>query len=415
MTDMWWGASIHASDGASLEEQVELAARLGVGTVRLGIDWPRLQPEGHGELTGEVVAQYRSVLRHARTVGMRTVLGWSGALPAALAQAGGWGNRQTPDAFAAVAGELAAALGSDVDLWVTLERPWERVFRRHDRAGSGEAGAVFAAAHHLSLGHGLASQAIRSVLGPEVAIAVDLDLHVVHARDPESAGDLEAVGRVVGLGNHLFLGPLLEGSYPMGLLSQTREFTDWNFIRPGDLVAIRQRIDALVVSYGAVHTVASAPGARPGTPWSALHDVEFLAPPPPHTASGQPIAPAALGELVGALDNTNPGLPLVVRIESAVFTDELNSEGRVHDAARVSYLHDHITELVAAREAGVSVAGLLVPLTGRAGIVHESAGGRSMAKDSGRWYAALTAAGGEVPDAAMAWTLPDLPASGPVG
>src|SRR5699024_10233432 len=110
MTDMWWGASIHASDEASLEEQVGLAARLGVGTVRLGIDWPRLQPGGHGELSGEVVAHYRGGLRRARTLGMRTIVGWSGALPVALAEAGGWGNRQTPDAFAAVAGELAAAL-----------------------------------------------------------------------------------------------------------------------------------------------------------------------------------------------------------------------------------------------------------------------------------------------------------------
>lgn len=408
MSDMWCGVSLPAVTGddavTALLEDVALAAELGMGQVVLPLEWARLQPAGQGELAREVVADYRKVLRRVRRAGMGAIAALGGSLPPALDERGGWSQRETAESFAAFAGAVAKEFGRRVSVWLTLQEPWRQAFQPADLTEPGEA---FARAHHLSLGHGLASQAIRRVV-PNARIAVGLDLHVVHPHDPESSNDLDAVARTVSVANHVFLGPLLEGSYPVALLRETAHVTNWDFVRPGDVVRIRQRIDVIFLHHGAVHAVSAAPGATAPAPWHGLREVAFHPLPPPHTATGAAIAPDTLGELLEALDNTNPDLPMVVVSNAAVFADELTADNRVHDAARVSYLHDHIAEIRKTRTAGVRVGGHVVPLVGAAGIIHQ-AGERRIPKDSARWYAAL-ARHGELPDPTSAWTLPPVAA-----
>src|SRR5262245_40592210 len=78
-----------------------LLASLGVTGYRLTVSWPRLQPDGRGELSTEAVASYRSLLSGLRARGVEPyVTLYDRDLPAALEERGGWVVRDTAHRFA---------------------------------------------------------------------------------------------------------------------------------------------------------------------------------------------------------------------------------------------------------------------------------------------------------------------------
>ncbi|PYG00502.1 beta-glucosidase [Georgenia satyanarayanai] len=417
-------------------EDVALMSRLGVQAYRLSISWPRVQPGGRGPLNPEGVAFYRDLLDELRARGIApvvTLYHWD--LPQELENAGGWPSRETAHAFAEYARLMARELGDRVALWTTLNEPWCTAFLGYASGvhapGRTEPAAALAAAHHLNLAHGLATLAIREELGEDTPVSISLNLHVTHPADPESGPDLEAVAQVDAVGNHVFLGPLMDGSYPTQLLRDTAHVTDWSFVRPGDLTVTRQRLDVLGVNYYSTqlvrrhHGAGTAPradghGAAAASPWVGTEDaVELLPVDPPHTAMGWNIRPEALEELLLALDNAYPDQPLMVTENGAAFDGDVPVDGRVHDTARVAYLHDHVAAVLRAREAGVDLRGYLAwsfvdnfewayGYSKRFGIVHVDLDSqRRTPKDSALWYRELIRTG-RLPGVEEAAALPPL-------
>ena len=415
-------------------EDVALLSALDVQAYRLSVSWSRVQPAGRGPLNPEGVAFYRDLLDELRARGIApvvTLYHWD--LPQELEDAGGWPNRETAYAFAEYARLMARELGDRVALWITVNEPWCAAFLGYASGvhapGRTEPGAALAAAHHLNLAHGLASQAIRSELGEGTPVSVSLNLHVTRPVDPESGADLEAVAQLDAVGNHVFLGPLLDGSYPTRLLRDTAHLTDWSFVRPGDLSTTRQRIDVLGVNYYSTQLArrwtgegpaprADGHGAGP-SPWVGADDVELVAVPPPHTAMGWNIEPEALEELLLALDNAYPDQPLMVTENGAAFDDVVAPDGRVHDTARVAYLHGHVAAVLRAREAGVDLRGYLAwsfldnfewaqGYTKRFGLVRVDYDTLARTpKDSALWFRELIRTG-RLPGVEQAAALPPL-------
>lgn len=417
-------------------EDVALMSRLGVQAYRLSISWPRVQPGGSGSLNPEGVAFYRDLLDELRARGIApvvTLYHWD--LPQELEDAGGWPNRDTAYAFAEYARLMARELGDRVALWTTLNEPWCTAFLGYAAGvhapGRTEPAAALAAAHHLNLAHGLATIAIREELGEDTSVSISLNLHVTHPADPESGPDLEAVAQVDAVGNHVFLGPIMDGSYPTRLLRDTAHVTDWSFVRPGDLTVTRQRLDVLGLNYYSTQLVrryqgggaaprADGHGGASASPWVGTEDdVEFLPVDPPHTAMGWNIRPEGLEELILALDNAYPDQPLMVTENGAAFDGDVPVDGRVHDTARVAYLHSHIAAVLRAREAGVDLRGYLAwsfvdnfewayGYSKRFGIVHVDLDSQQRTpKDSALWYRELIRTGW-LPGVEEAAALPPL-------
>ncbi len=416
-------------------QDVALLSALGVQAYRLSISWPRVPPAGRGPLNPEGVAFYRDLLDELCARGVApvvTLYHWD--LPQELEDAGGWPARDTAYAFAEYARLMARELGDRVALWVTVNEPWCAAFLGYASGvhapGRTEPGAALAAAHHLNLAHGLASQAIRAELGDHTPVSVALNLHVTRPVDPESGADLEAVAQIDAVGNHVFLGPLLDGSYPTRLLRDTAHLTDWSFVRPGDLTTTRQRIDVLGGNDYSTQLArrwtgegpaprADGHGTSAASPWVGVEDVELVAVPPPHTAMGWNIEPQALEELLLALDNAYPDQPLMVTENGAAFDDAVSADGRVHDTARVAYLHGHIAAVLRAREAGVDVRGYLAwsfldnfewaqGYTKRFGLVRVEPDTLARTpKDSALWYRELIRTG-RLPRVEEAAALPPL-------
>ncbi|MFE3324656.1 GH1 family beta-glucosidase [Streptomyces sp. NPDC059176] len=352
-------------------EDVRLMADLGVNAYRFSVSWPRVQPTGRGPAVQRGLDFYRALvddlLQHGITP-VLTLYHWD--LPQELETAGGWPQRETARRFADYARIVAEALGDRVERWTTLNEPWCSAFLGYGSGvhapGRTDPVAALRAAHHLNLGHGLAAQALRSVLPARAHLSVSLNPSAVRARTRSSA-DLDARRRIDALANRIFSGPMLHGAYPEDLLADTAHLTDWSFVRDDDPAVIHHPLDSLGINYYSPSVVSSVPaGDRavtdgPGTvahsPWPGADRVAFHQPPGEVTDMGWTVDPSGLYELLMRHTSDVPGLPLVVTENGAAYPDVPAADGTVHDPDRIRYLHGHLSTVHRAIADGADVRG----------------------------------------------------------
>jgi beta-glucosidase len=245
-------------------EDVDLMAELGLSAYRFSVSWPRVQPTGRGPADRRGLEFYSRLVDRLLDRGIEpwlTLYHWD--LPQALEDAGGWPERDTAGRFADYAALVHGALGDRVHTWTTVNEPWCPAFLGYGSGehapGRQEPAAAVRAGHHLLLGHGLATQVLRTV-GARVALSLNL-----YPVQPSGPADADAARRIDGLQNRFFLDPVLRGAYPADLVADLAPLTDLDFVAPGDLALIGQPLDALGVNYYSRHVVRAGTGVlRPG-------------------------------------------------------------------------------------------------------------------------------------------------------
>jgi beta-glucosidase len=345
-------------------EDVRLMADLGLTAYRFSTAWPRIQPGGRGTVNARGLDFYERLVDELLSYGITpfvTLYHWD--LPQALEDAGGWTNRDTALRFGDYAANVARRLGDRVQFWTTLNEPWCSAYlgysSGHHAPGRKEPAASLAAVHHLNLAHGLAAQALRSTISETAQVSVTLNLCAVRpANDiPE---DREAVRRIDGVANRLFLDPMLRGTYPQDVLSDTAHLTDWSFIRDGDAAIINAPIDTLGVNYYAPLIVAAPDGSPPAsepTEFPGCEDVSFPRVDLPRTVMDWPIDAEGLYALLTRVHREYDGIPMIVTENGTSNDDYVGPTGEVHDPERISYVSDHLDAAARAIEDGVDLRG----------------------------------------------------------
>ena len=106
-------------------DDVALMAELGLDAYRFSVSWPRVLPEGTGQVNEAGLDFYDrlvdELLAHGITPHM-TLYHWD--LPQALEKAGGWPDRSTAAAFADYAAVVTRRLGDRVRHIATLNEPY---------------------------------------------------------------------------------------------------------------------------------------------------------------------------------------------------------------------------------------------------------------------------------------------------
>jgi beta-glucosidase len=159
-------------------------------------------------------------------------------------------------------------------------------------------------------------------------------------------------------------------------------------------------MDFLGVNYYRRHTVTA--GARPGPPVAefpaSLRAWSFPPPGVEVTAMGWPVEPDGLTELLVRLHGDYGPERIIVTENGAAFDDEVNPDGVVEDAERISFLREHLVAARAALQAGVPLAGFFAwslldnfewaeGYSKRFGLVHvDFATQTRTPKESARWY-----------------------------
>ena len=403
-------------------EDVALMASLGLKAYRFSISWPRVQPGGSGPANSKGLDYYRALLDELGEHGIEpTVTLYHWDLPQELQDAGGWAVRDTAQRFTEYAAICAQALGDRVSRWITLNEPQvvaNNGYRHGQHApGLQDAEAAAAATHHLLLGHGLATQALRDLGAGEVGIT--LDLHPIRILGGGRAGDLESARRITeAMVNGIYLEPVLHGRYPQhapaGMLPPPALIAD------GDLETIHQRLDFLGVNYyspiflragNADDLRRDEEAARSGV----AGVVEYRPGELERTTMGWLVDPDGLYEILLEVSKQAPGLPLYITENGRAAEDYVNPQGDVDDIERVKYLHTHLEAAARAIKDGVSLAGYFVwslldnfewawGYQKRFGIVFVDFGTqRRIPKSSAHFYSEVARANA-VPSLPVSWT-----------
>jgi beta-glucosidase len=386
-------------------DDVALMTRLGLPGYRFSVAWPRIQPTGGGPVNHPGLDFYDRLVdelcRHGITP-LATLYHWD--LPQALEDVGGWTNRDTAERFAEYAGVVHGRLGDRVRTWTTLNEPWCAGFLGYAAGihapGRRDPGAAFTATHHLLLGHGMATQALRAAGAQQVSLV--LNTSPVSGLGPGS----EAAAMLVdGLQNRLFLDPVLRGRYPADMLAVMSRFTDLGFLRPGDERTIAQPLDLLGVNYYEPILVRPAADEPANPAYPGTEGIRFVRPDGPQTAMGWTIRPEGLTTILRRISRDYPDVPLIVTENGAAFEDVARN-GRVADPARISYLDGHIHAAYQALRSGVDLRGYLVwslldnfewayGYAKRFGMVYvDYTSQQRLLKDSALWYREVIRRGG---------------------
>jgi beta-glucosidase len=346
-------------------EDIALLKSLGLNAYRFSVSWPRVQPGGSGPVNQKGLDYYRAVLDELAANDITpavTLYHWD--LPQELQDAGGWANRETALRFADYAALVIDAFGDRVRSWITLNEP-QVVAENGYRIGNHAPGltdfvAAAATNHHLLLGHGLASQALRAAGAAEVGIT--LDMHPVLALGKSS--ELEHALRVVDADlNGLYLQPVLRGSYPEDASPDIAPPA--HLILDGDLATIHQPLDFLGINYYTPVYIREGDRDDLRRGESVLRQdvpgvVGYAPPELERTPMGWLVDSDGLYELLLRLHDDAPGLPLYITENGCAAEDYVDPDGNVNDVERISYLHQHLDASARAIKAGVNLAGYYV-------------------------------------------------------
>jgi beta-glucosidase len=375
------GAVINGDDGSlacdhyhRYGSDVALMAALNLQSYRFSTSWARVQPDARAVNSQGLDFYSRLVdeLLGRDIMPWLTLYHWD--LPQTLQDQGGWAKRDTAYRFVEYAQLVHDRLGDRVRVWTTLNEPWCSAFLGYV-AGAHAPGIQdprqgLAAAHHLMLGHGLVVQELRA-RDESLSLGLTLNLTPISPADPDSAVDLEAVRKIDGQTNRIFLDPIFRGAYPSDVLADVAGLGLEEVIADGDLEIISTPIDVLGVNYyqDAVvsgtptgpATATEAPTSRvTGSPFPAVHDVYPVEQDLPRTAMGWVISPDGLRRLLHRVhtDYTGPAATDVYVTENGVaFADRVASDGSVDDQDRVGYLRSHLDAIWQAIAEGVPVRG----------------------------------------------------------
>jgi beta-glucosidase len=334
-------------------EDIALMKELGLDAFRLSIAWPRILPEGRGEVSSAGLDFYDRLVDALLAAGIRpfvTFYHWD--LPQALEDRGGWPARETVDAFSEYVEAVGGRIGDRVSHWITHNEPWVASWLgygwgHHAPGHTSEADAV-AAAHHLLLSHGRAAEILRSA-SPKAEVGITLDLHPVYPASKDEADALAAC-HVDGFHNRWFLDPIFRGSYPEDML----EYFGPNGppVEDGDLAAIRAPIDFLGVNNYSRRLVRADPAGG--------HPISVREPDSQYTDMDWEVYPDGLHDLLLRLRDDYGPRSLYITENGAAFPDVRGHDGRVHDMERRSYLESHIAAVGRAVDAGAPVNGYFV-------------------------------------------------------
>jgi 6-phospho-beta-glucosidase len=353
-------------------EDVELMAEMGLQSYRFSISWPRLLPDGRGEVNEAGVKFYSdlidALLAH-NIVPMITLYHWD--LPQALQNEGGWEARSTAEAFEEYARLCYDRFGSRVKLWATFNETI--VFIGHGYITGSHPPSVkdparaIQACHHVFIAHALAVKAFR-----EKAIHGNIGfVNVLQPHTPltDKQEDRDASALADAIHTHWLYDPVLLGTYPADLLARTQALWGVPRFAPGDDALLRQnRCDFIGLNYYRRETVVASPDEtrqqsnNSGEPGSGGEFgfkglFRFVRNPDGvYTDWDWEIWPQGLTDGIMMIKERYGDLPIYIT-ENGLGAKDPIINGDIVDDPRIEYLRMHITALEKAIDLGADVRG----------------------------------------------------------
>ena len=329
-------------------EDLDLLKALGVDAYRFSASWARVMPEGTGQPNAQGLDFYDRLVDGMLERGLKpalTLYHWD--LPQALADKGGWRNRDIAGWFGDYTRVLCDRIGDRIWSAAPINEPWCVTwlshFLGHHAPGLRDIRATARAMHHVLLAQGTALGVMRSLGMGNLGSVLNMEWVDVADDSPESAA---AAARQDAIYNRFFVEGMLKGAYPAEVLDGLEPH-----LPPGwhdDFPTINAPIDWLGLNYYTRSRIAAAPG-----PWPALRAVPG---PLPKTQMGWEIHPQGLLNFLRRLRDLAPGLPLYVTENGMANADTLR-DGACDDPDRLAFVDAHLFACRQAIAEGVDLRG----------------------------------------------------------
>ncbi|WLR57357.1 GH1 family beta-glucosidase [Mesobacillus subterraneus] len=337
-----------------VDEDVSIMKDLGIDVYRFSVAWPRVFPEGRGEVNEKGLAYYHRLVDALLENGiepMVTLYHWD--LPQALQDQGGWDNRATIDAFVDYAELMFKELSGKVNKWITFNEPWCVSFLsnyegRH-APGNQDLQLAVNVAHHLHVAHGRTVQKFRELgIDGEIGYAPNVTWFEPYS---DREDDVLACRRGNAEMVEWFFDPVFKGSYPGFLVDWFAEKGVQVPIINGDMEVIRQPIDFVGINY-------YTGGVARYKENSGLFDLEPVDMGYEKTDIGWNIYPEGFYKVLTYLTEEYGQVPIYITENGSCYNDEPVG-GRVRDERRIAYLKQHLISLSRSIESGVNIKGYI--------------------------------------------------------
>lgn len=337
-------------------EDVGLMREIGLNSYRFSISWPRILPDGVGEINQKGLDFYDRLvdtLLANKIEPFVTLYHWD--LPYALYKRGGWLNRECADWFAEYTRIVADRLSDRVTKWLTINEPQcaagvSYYEGNHAPGLKLSHREVLEVSHNMLLAHGKSVMALRAAAKskPDIGFAP-----VGVIRVPASEYDVEAARRAMfsiteknHWNNTWWMDPVFFGQYPEDGLKVFEQ--DLPKIQAGDMEIIHQPLDFF------------AANMYHGTPVKAVGENGFeivpYDPGYPQSKMNWYIVPDAL-YWGPKFFHERYGKPILVTENGTACHDWVSLDGKVHDPQRIDYLHRYLRQFRRANDEGIPCMG----------------------------------------------------------
>ena len=325
---------------------LDLLRTANMDAYRFSTSWARVMPDGV-TVNPEGLAFYDRLVDGMLERGLKpfqTLYHWE--LPSALADKGGWTNRDTPHRFADFAETITRRLGDRVASIATINEPWCVAWLSHfigaHAPGLRDIRAAARAMHHICLAHGLAVDRLRSMGQPNLGIVLNFDYAQPASDSPD---DIRAAACADSIFNRWYIEGITRQTYPDIVLEGLAPHMPANW--QDDMAMIGQPLDWLGINYYTRHIQAAAPG----TPWPSIREIPG---PLPKTQMGWEIYPDGLHHFLTRMARDYVGdLPLYVT-ENGMANPDLPD---LPDQVREDFLFAHLAATKRAIADGANVKG----------------------------------------------------------
>lgn len=332
------------------EEDLDLLKNAGMDAYRFSTSWARVMPDGKGAVNEEGLDFYDRLVDAMLARGLKpfqTLYHWE--MPSALADLGGWTNRDVAKWFGDFTDVIMDRIGDRVESVATLNEPWcvsyLSHFLGHHAPGKKDIRATARAMHHVNLAHGEAMERLRARGQKNCGIVLNFDYAVPADDTPASHA---AADRQDAIFNRWFIEAISKGTYPQVVLDGLGAHMPKGW--EDDMAQISKPIDWLGVNYYTRNLIAEDTGAV----WPAITSIEDTL---PKTDMGWSIFPEGLQAFLERLSKDYVGdLPIFVT-ENGMAGDDHLADDAIADPIREKFVNDHIMATKDAIANGANVQG----------------------------------------------------------
>lgn len=339
------------------EEDLKLIHDLGANTYRFSLSWPRIIPDGTGQVNQKGLDFYSRLVDQLLEYNIQpnvTLYHWD--LPQALENRGGWVARDSVQWFSDYAEVVFKQLGDRVPLWSTINEPWVVAFLGYTNGvmapGYQDLSKGMQAAHHLLVAHANAVQKFKMLACPgKIGIVLNV-AHYLPKTDTEE--DKLACQRASDYVNHLFFKPLYHGQYPQELLDWVGKSAP--VVEAGDMELIQNSADFVGINYYASQQIQYNQNSGLLKQNINSYSESIFG----QTDMGWGIYPEGLTKFLLDVKNTYGNPPVYITENGTADKDTADANGYVLDRGRIIYIRSHLLALKDAMDEGANIQGYYV-------------------------------------------------------